>query len=90
MSALRLPHLARVDACVTPILIKEGMDAEALSATLQGRGVAKINFLLLDHTKDRYLCDQRDLEGVGLLTAGSRVSADSVVINRLDAYREHI
>ena len=66
------------------------MDAKARSTTLQGRGVAKINFLLLDHTKDWYLGDQRDLESVGLLTTGSHVSADSVVINRLDAYRECI
>ena len=82
--------LARVDAHVTHILVKERTDTDALSATLWGRGVAKINFLLLDHIKNRYLSDLRDLEDVGLISKRSCVSVYSLVFNRLDAYREHL
>ena len=62
----------------------------ALSCALADRAVPRIDFLLLDHAKHLYLDDLRDLEGAGLLRAGSRVSADNVVFNRLDTYRDHV
>ena len=44
----------------------------------------------MDHAKHLYLDDLRDLEDARLLRAGSRVCADNVVFNRLDAYRDHV
>ena len=52
--------------------------------------MSRIDFLLMDHAKHLYLDDLRDLEGAGMLGAGSRVSADNVVFNQLDAYRDHM
>jgi len=84
-------RLARVDARVVPLLLREGAGAPSLSAVLRDdRGLDHIDFLFLDHAKHLYLDDLRDLEDAGLLQAGSRVSADNVVFNRLDAYREHV
>ena len=65
--------------------------AEVLSRTLkQQYGVSKIDFLLLDHAKHMYLNDLQTLERCGLIGKGSYVSADNVVFNRLDTYREHM
>jgi predicted O-methyltransferase YrrM len=65
--------------------------AESLSRTLKQKyGVSKIDFLLLDHAKHMYLHDLQTLEQCGLVGKGSYVSADNVVFNRLDAYREHM
>ena len=50
----------------------------------------QIDFLLLDHAKHLYLKDLQDLENHRLIRAGSHVSADNVVFNRLDAYRDHM
>ena len=64
---------------------------EFLSRTLrQQHGVSKIDFLLLDHAKHLYLHDLQTLERCGLVGKGSYVSADNVVFNRLDTYREHM
>ena len=82
-------RLAKVDAYITPILVKsEGQ--EPLSQSLKQHGVSNIDFLLLDHAKNLYLTDVQDLEDSKLLSAGSHVSADNVVYNRLDSYREHM
>ena len=76
---------------ITPILMKSDGQESALADTLQKQhGISNIDFLLLDHAKDRYLEDLQSLETAKLLSAGSYVSADNVVFNRLDAYREHI
>ena len=45
---------------------------------------------VLTQTYFQYLRDVKDLEGAKLLSAGSYVSADNVVFNRLDEYREHM
>lgn len=132
-------RLAKMEDCITPILVKEEFDhstfdnvkstnatnmiinrrdgdgkdnfntngihatheindhetnessAESLSHTLkQQYGVSKIDFLLLDHAKHMYLHDLHTLERSGLVGKGSYVSADNVVFNRLDAYRDHM
>jgi len=63
---------------------------QSLSQSLKQVGVSNIDFLLLDHAKNLYLNDLQDLERAELLRAGSYVSADNVVFNRLDAYRDHM
>ena len=47
--------------------------------------VTGIDFLLFDHAKNLYLSDLNGLEESGLLKAGSYVSADNVVFNKLDS-----
>ena len=80
-------RLGKMDKYVRPILVKEG---EALSGALQSNGCDRVDFLLLDHAKNLYLSDLTDLETTLLLKAGSYVSADNVVFNRLDSYRDHM
>ncbi|KAL7540650.1 hypothetical protein ACHAXR_010272 [Thalassiosira sp. AJA248-18] len=82
-------RLAKMEKFITPILMKSD-GQESLSKSLLQHGVSNIDFLLLDHAKDLYLNDLQDLENAELLSAGSHVTADNVVFNRLDAYREHI
>ena len=82
-------RLSKMEQYITPVLIKPDGE-ESLSHALQKRGVTDIDFLLLDHAKHLYLDDLRDLEQSSMLRAGSYVSADNVVFNRLDAYREHV
>lgn len=91
-------RLANMEAYITPIFMKSedaanklsSPSATVLSSTLREHGVTNIDFLLLDHDKSRYLSDLQDLEQSRLLRAGSYVSADNVVFNRLDAYRDHM
>lgn len=80
-------RLGKMDKFVTPVLVKDG---NSLSGVLKNHGTAKINFLLLDHSKSLYLTDLKDLETHGFLGAGSYVAADNVVFNRLDSYRDHM
>ena len=91
-------RLANMEAYITPIFMKSedaanklsSPSATVLSSTLREHGVTNIDFLLLDHDKSRYLSDLQDLEQSQLLREGSYVSADNVVFNRLDAYRDDI
>ncbi len=65
--------------------------AHSLSNTLKKKfGVSKIDFLLLDHAKHLYLHDVQTLERCNLIGKGTHVSADNVIFNRLDSYREHM
>jgi predicted O-methyltransferase YrrM len=82
-------RLGKVDKFVSPILIKDG---DLLSDVLKKHfnDTVKIDFLLLDHSKTLYLTDLIDLEKHRFLGIGSYVSADNVVFNRLDSYRDHM
>ena len=81
-------RLGKMDKFVSPILIKDG---DVLSDVLKHHvNSSKIDFLLLDHSKTLYLTDLIDLESHNLLGAGSYVSADNVVFNRLDSFRDHM
>ena len=82
-------RLAKMEQYITPVLMKSDGE-EQLSESLLKHGVSNIDFLLLDHAKNLYLRDVKDLEGAKLLSAGSYVSADNVVFNRLDEYREYM
>mmetsp|Transcript_4797 Transcript_4797/g.7254 ORF Transcript_4797/g.7254 Transcript_4797/m.7254 type:complete len:425 (-) Transcript_4797:133-1407(-) len=82
-------RMAKMEQYITPILMKSD-GKESLSATMKQNGVMGIDFLLFDHAKNLYLSDLNDLEAGGLLKAGSYVSADNVVFNKLDAYRYHM
>lgn len=89
-------RLAKMETYITPILLKEGNDpitngSNNLSKTLREKhNISHIDFLLLDHAKSHYLNDLHALENSKLLSRGSHVSADNVVFNRLDAYRDHM
>eukprot|EP00579_Thalassiosira_antarctica_P018862 CAMPEP_0201963804 /NCGR_PEP_ID=MMETSP0904-20121228/9600_1 /ASSEMBLY_ACC=CAM_ASM_000553 /TAXON_ID=420261 /ORGANISM="Thalassiosira antarctica, Strain CCMP982" /LENGTH=447 /DNA_ID=CAMNT_0048510523 /DNA_START=27 /DNA_END=1371 /DNA_ORIENTATION=+ len=91
-------RLAKMEHYITPILMPESTiennthhPHSMLSQTLLNQhNVSHIDFLLLDHAKHLYLDDLQDLENAKLLRAGSHVSADNVVFNRLDAYRDHM
>eukprot|EP00577_Skeletonema_sp_RCC1716_P011622 CAMPEP_0113392970 /NCGR_PEP_ID=MMETSP0013_2-20120614/11592_1 /TAXON_ID=2843 ORGANISM="Skeletonema costatum, Strain 1716" /NCGR_SAMPLE_ID=MMETSP0013_2 /ASSEMBLY_ACC=CAM_ASM_000158 /LENGTH=422 /DNA_ID=CAMNT_0000276445 /DNA_START=91 /DNA_END=1359 /DNA_ORIENTATION=+ /assembly_acc=CAM_ASM_000158 len=82
-------RMAKMEQYITPILMKSD-GKESLSATMKQNRVMGIDFLLFDHAKNLYLSDLNDLEAAGLLKAGSYVSADNVVFNKLDAYRYHM
>jgi len=83
-------RMAKMEQYITPILMKSD-GKESLSAAMKKQnGVMGIDFLLFDHAKNLYLSDLNDLEAAGLLKAGSYVSADNVVFNKLDAYRYHM
>jgi len=82
-------RMAKMEQYITPILMKSD-GKESLSATMKQNGVMALDFLLFDHAKNLYLSDLNDLEAGGLLKAGSYVSADNVVFNKLDAYRYHM
>jgi catechol O-methyltransferase len=82
-------RMAKMEQVITPILMKAD-GKESLSAALKENGVTGVDFLLLDHAKNLYLSDVKDLEAAGLLKAGSRVAADNVVFNKLDSYRYHM
>eukprot|EP00566_Odontella_aurita_P009724 CAMPEP_0113540062 /NCGR_PEP_ID=MMETSP0015_2-20120614/8271_1 /TAXON_ID=2838 /ORGANISM="Odontella" /LENGTH=434 /DNA_ID=CAMNT_0000439823 /DNA_START=401 /DNA_END=1705 /DNA_ORIENTATION=- /assembly_acc=CAM_ASM_000160 len=53
---------------------------------------SKIDFLFLDHAKDRYLSDLNELEQADMIGRGSHVVADNVVVNskELGGYREYV
>lgn len=82
-------RMAKMEQYITPILMKAD-GKESLSASMKQHGITNIDFLLFDHAKNLYLSDLNDLEVGGLLKAGSYVSADNVVFNKLDAYRYHM
>jgi len=48
--------------------------------------IPKIDFLFVDHDKDKYLPDVKSLEDAGLLQAGSVVVADNVTFAQIDDY----
>jgi catechol O-methyltransferase len=95
-------RLGKVDTFVRPILVKEGdvlsevikghlnKDMDGMENIVTSIATTQIDFLLLDHAKNLYLPDLIDLENHQLLAAGSYVSADNVVFNRLDSYRNHM
>lgn len=92
-------RLAKMDQFITPILTKQQSSNEkyiSLSQILQGPEDSpilpnqQIDFLLLDHAKHLYLNDVQDLERSKMIKAGSYVTADNVVFNRLDEYRDHM
>ncbi|KAL7461876.1 hypothetical protein ACHAXS_002282 [Conticribra weissflogii] len=83
-------RLAKMENYVTTILVEEG---NLLPKTLEkylSDDSDGIDFLLLDHAKPLYLPDLMDLESARLLRKHSFVSADNVVFNRLDGYRNHM
>ena len=81
-------RMGKMDKFVTLMLLKDG---DVLSNVLNTHlSNTKIDFLLLDHSKTLYLTDLIDLESHKLLGAGSYVSADNVIYNRLDSYRDHM
>jgi catechol O-methyltransferase len=49
-----------------------------------------VDFLFLDHAKDMYLEDLKELEHNRFIKRGSHVAADNVIFNRLDGYRKHV
>lgn len=83
-------RLAKMEQFITPILVKADGPKKLSSYLKKDHGITNIDFLLLDHAKHLYLNDLHDLESSGLLKGGSYVSADNVVFNRLDAYRDHM
>ena len=85
-------RLGKVDRFVKSLLIKDGdVLSDVLKNYFIGDNISgKIDYLLLDHSKTLYLSDLIDLETNHLLGTGSYVSADNVVFNRLDSYRDHM
>jgi len=80
-------RMAKMESFITSIIIDKG---EIISDVMMQNDISHIDFLLLDHAKDRYLPDLTNLESRGLIKQGSHVSADNVVFNRLDSYRQHM
>lgn len=80
-------RMAKMESFITSVIIDKG---ENISDVMMQNDISHIDFLLLDHAKDRYLPDLTNLESRGLIKQGSHVSADNVVFNRLDSYRQHM
>jgi len=64
-------------------LLKTGI---AHHYSLSEDDIPKIDFLLIDHDKDSYLCDLQTLEKSGMIQEGTVVAADNVLFAKIDNY----
>jgi catechol O-methyltransferase len=88
--ASRLVQLAKLDKLISVLLREEKSDL--VNDVLKPRlllGEKKIDFLFLDHDKDAYLTDLKQLER-SLLCVKSYVAADNVVFAQIHDYRNYV
>lgn len=52
--------------------------------------VPQIDFLFIDHVKEAYLPDLKQLESKGFIQKGTYVAADNVLFHGIDDYRTHV
>jgi len=65
--------------------------AETVIPKLKSKyGIEKVDFILIDHWKDRYLPDLKLLEGAHLLKKGSVIVADNTIIPGAPDYVEYV
>lgn len=63
---------------------------EVESSPDSGKYHTQIHFLFIDHDKDLYLSDLRNLERGGMVQAGTCVAADNVLFTRIDNYLNYM
>lgn len=84
-------HLAKLDQNVTVLRLDMAGPESQLGTLLQSNlDKDKIDFLFLDHDKDAYLSDLKQLETAGLVGEGTYVAADNVVFAQIENYRTHV
>jgi catechol O-methyltransferase len=96
--AKQMVALAELESHVTFILLKdpEHTNPKELSRTVRSKMMehfperkAFIDFLFLDHAKELYLPDLKQLEESALIQQDTWVAADNILFFRLDEYRQH-
>ncbi|KAE8634782.1 hypothetical protein XENTR_v10002436 [Xenopus tropicalis] len=70
--------------------VLEGSTADFIPQLKQNYGVDTLDFVFLDHWKDRYLIDTKLLEECQLLRKGSVLLADNVVYPGIPDFLEHV
>jgi catechol O-methyltransferase len=99
--AQRLVKLAGLEGCVSFVVQKDVGDNEKGSSQEWSHDVAgrtlesledrkNMDFVFIDHDKDRYLPDLLELEASEMIGQGTFVAADNVVFFRLNEYRAHM
>ena len=96
--AQEMIELAGISSYVTLLCFDERQStilSNLLSSTLKTKAndktnVPVIDFLFLDHVKDRYLPDVKELESARLIQQHSFVCADNVVFHGLHEYRDYM
>jgi catechol O-methyltransferase len=98
--AKQMVALAELDSHFTFILLEDPehtTNPKELSLTVRSKMTerfperkAGIDFLFLDHAKELYLSDLKQLEESALIQADTWVAADNILFFRLDEYRQHV
>ena len=70
--------------------LSETIKSELKRLLPNSQGSPCVDFLFLDHEKDLYLSDLRQMEASGMIQAKTFVAADNVVFFKLDEYRQHV
>ncbi|CDR44584.1 CYFA0S15e00254g1_1 [Cyberlindnera fabianii] len=63
---------------------------EIVEKVSNDEGISRVDLVFLDHWKDSYISDLRLLETVGLVTKGTVVCADNVIIPGAPDYLEYV
>lgn len=94
--AQTLIQMAKLEKYIQVILYHPNMSSNALTRVLQQHVPHEyghqIDFCLLDHDKDKYLSDLRQLEANNWIQSGTYVAADNVVVahHQLQSYRTYM
>lgn len=88
--ATRMINMAKLDSYISIIHNEPG--TQSLSNTLtENLASQKIDYLFLDHDKDAYLNNLKEMEGGGFIQKGTYVAADNVIISPfLKPYRDYV
>lgn len=86
----RMVQLAKLDSYVT--IIRNDLKKQSLNKTLMEHlPKPKIDYLLLDHDKDVYLSNLKEMEHSGFIQKGTHIAADNVIFSPLlKPYREYV
>ena len=96
--AKQMMALAELESHFTFILLADPEhNPKELSLTVRSKMMerfpereAGIDFLFLDHAKELYLSDLKQLEESALIQQDTWVAADNILFFRLDEYRQHV
>jgi catechol O-methyltransferase len=97
--AKQMVALAELESHFTFITLQDdpGHNPKELSLTVKSQMMerfpereAVIDFLFLDHAKELYLSDLKQLEVSALIQQDTWVAADNILFFRLDEYRQHV
>ncbi|MGH0170205.1 UNVERIFIED_CONTAM: hypothetical protein FKN15_060279 [Acipenser sinensis] len=72
------------------VQLLEGASGDLIPQLRQKHGIETLDFIFLDHWKDRYLPDTRLLEDCSLLRRGTVLLADNVICPGTPDYLEYV